>query len=171
MPTLPHRIVVSKKFESWRTSRILPAISLPCFISTSSCNRLSEKNARFNPETSPSDVNAYLFRSPPGLAPTPTSRCPGWTTHLRSGRLPHTRPVRFGRKVNWPVWFVRAIWSIRAIGFVRAIRTTVTAIIVAVAVMRIPIARIYTGLSRASPGTTREQQNSGQRQNQDEQAE
>jgi hypothetical protein len=48
--TFPHRIVVSKKFESWRMLSTNSAALLSLLLATSSCKRLRLKNAKFKPE-------------------------------------------------------------------------------------------------------------------------
>lgn len=48
--TLPHKIVDNKKLESSRIDSMVFALLRPCLASTSSCNLLRLKKAKFNPE-------------------------------------------------------------------------------------------------------------------------
>lgn len=50
IPTLLHKIVVNKKFESLLSAKTFFAALLPFEDSTSSCKRLNENKAIFNPE-------------------------------------------------------------------------------------------------------------------------
>ena len=50
IPTLPHKMVVNKKFESPLNASIFVASLFPLLDSTSSWSLLNEKKAKFSPE-------------------------------------------------------------------------------------------------------------------------